>query len=266
LESLHFTASRGILMRRILRSILFAALALLPLPPFAFPLSSDDAEILASVQAALDRSEDLGERTSLKIKCDAGILTLGGTADSSYALRRAVRRAGEIPGILDVVVIALVSRHGVPDSQILIDVQNALRIPSFSSGGVQASVNSGRVLLTGTTGSYSQKLLAENETSKVMGVVDIQNRIRVTAETNLEEPQLARRVLSQLSGGLTAVPGRFQVSMKGQVATLRGKVPLYLNRIEAEEMALSVPGVAEVDDRLVVDPSLVPSAAASITP
>ena len=54
--------------------------------------------------------------------------------------------------------------------------------------------------------------------------------------------------------------------MKAQVATLRGKVPLYLNRIEAEEMALSVPGVAEVDDRLVVDPSLVPSAAASITP
>jgi osmotically-inducible protein OsmY len=253
-------------MHRVLKLILPVALGLVWLPSLAAPASISDARIEQAVSAVLADSETVSGAAGLKVRCDEGILTLGGKADTLYALSQAVRRAGAVPGVVDVVVTATVPRLKIPDSQILADVQLALQTPSFSFMGIQASVGGGRVVLTGKCGSYAQKLLAEQEISKISGVVEMQNRIDVTSETNVSEEALSRLVLSRLSRGPTPVAGRFQVSVHGKLAILTGRVSLYLNRLEASEIALGVPGINEVDNRLVVDPSLSPPPSDSAQP
>ena len=246
-------------MRRLDRLTCFVALALVCTPTFADSPSLTDENIEAAVMAALTPDEKLPGSAGLKVRCDVGILTLGGTADTLYTLDQAVRQAGAVPGVVDVVVDATVPRSRIPDTEILAEVQKAMQVPSFSFVSIQATVGGGRVTLSGTAGSYAQKLLAEREISKIAGVTGIQNRIVVKAETNVSETGLSRLVFSRLTAGGSPVAGKFDVSIRGNVAILTGRVPLFLNRLEATEAALGVPGIQEVDNRLVVDPSRVTS-------
>jgi osmotically-inducible protein OsmY len=253
-------------MRRLLAILL--PLALLQLAPAGSGMaaSPSDEQILQAAEAALGPPGGTPGLTGLKVRCDTGILTLGGIADTLSALRQAVRRAGAIPGVVDVVVSATVSRRAIPDAQVLAEVQNVLRSPSLNGGSMQASVRDGRVALTGSCGSYASKVLAEEETAKLAGVVEIVNRIQVTAETNLSEQGLSHLIQTRLASAGSAVPGKIQVSVHGDVVTLTGRVPLYLNRIEIEEAVLAIPGVREVSNRLLVDPALATPAAPPATP
>src|SRR5262245_22082883 len=243
-------------MERLQRNILLIALGALGLasPAAPGPLSDDQVEV--AVEAALAR-ESVSGSSGLKVRCDEGILTLGGTAETLHSLNQAVRQAGAVPGVVDVVWTA-VPRPGVTDGEILAGAQQALRTPSLSYVNIQAAVGSGRVTLNGTCGSYAQKLLAEREISKIPGVVELRNRIAVTSETNLSDERLASVVLSRLTSASGAVAGLFRVSIRGSVAILTGRVPLYLSRLEASECALGVSGIQQVDNRLVVDPALAP--------
>jgi osmotically-inducible protein OsmY len=226
--------------------------------------SFDDEEMRSAVEKAIDAS---GEGLSgLKVRCDAGILTLGGTAPNLSALRKAIHRAGAVPGIVDIVTAVTIPRHGIPDSQILTDVQNALSLPSIPAGSVQVQVMEGRVTLKGSCGSSSCKMLAEEEAAKIGGVVEITNRIQIPPQTSVSEQGLARLVKNRLASSLTPVSGKIQVTAKGSSVTLTGRVPLYLNRLEASEAALSVPGVASLDNRLLVDPALMASSPSVQTP
>jgi osmotically-inducible protein OsmY len=171
-------------MRPLRKMILPAALVFFYLSSLSAAGSLSDERMEAAVEAALSRLDNVSGTSDLKVGCDEGILILGGTVETLYTLDQAVRRAGSIPGVVDVVVTATVPRLGIPDSGILAGVQQALRTPSFSFVNIQASVGGGRVALTGTCGSYTQKLLAEREISKISGVVEVKNRIAVTSETN----------------------------------------------------------------------------------
>ncbi|HEV8376731.1 MAG TPA: BON domain-containing protein [Candidatus Polarisedimenticolia bacterium] len=248
-------------MRRAPAWLLFLGFTL-PSLSFAIASSPGDARIVDAVESALMASGDSGVR-GLRVRCEAGILTLGGTADTLSTLDMAHREAARVPGVLDVVVTAVVSRRGIPNAQVLADVRQALGRMDSASGSIQATVGSGRVMLQGVTGTFEQKMMAEKEVSKIPGVSGIQNEIRIGSETNARAHELTRRILSQLRSGPSAIPGRFEVTMKGRTAILKGRVPLYLHRIEAGEAVLSVPGVSSVDNRLVVDPGLVQPASDS---
>ena len=252
-------------MERFQRNILLITLGALWLATPAAPGSLSNDQVEAAVEAALARAESVSGSSGLKVRCDEGILTLGGTAETLYSLNQAVRQAGTVPGVVDVVVTA-VPRPGVSDSEIRAGAQQVLQTPSFSYVNNQAAVGSGRVTLNGTSGSYAQKLLAEREISKIPGVVEVRNRIAVTSETNLSDERLALVVLSRLTSASGAIAGLFRVSIRGSVAILTGRVPLYLSRLEASETALGVSGIQQVDNRLLVDPVLAPPPSDSAQP
>jgi osmotically-inducible protein OsmY len=245
-------------MRRALAGFLLLGLGLVLTAPsmVASPaLIPTDAQILQAVQEALMSSPEAGFR-GLRVRCEEGILTLGGTADTLFSLEAAVRQAGTVRGVLDVVVTATVPRRGISNVEVLADVREALGRMDSASGSIQASVGYGVVTLQGVTGTFGHKMMAEEVVSRIPGVTLIRNDIRVSTETNARAHELSRRIVSELRSGSTTIPGRIDVTMKGPVAVLRGRVPLFVHRIEAEEAALSVPGVTSLDNRLVVDPSL----------
>ncbi len=182
-------------MEGLHRNILLVALGAFWLVSPAVSGSLSDDRIAAAVEASLARAESASGSSGLKVRCDEGILTLGGTAETLYSLDQAVRRAGAVPG-----------------------------------------------------------------------VVEVQNRIAVTSETNVTAQGLARLVISRLTRDSSPVTGLFQVSIQGSVATLTGRVPLYVNRLEATEVVLAVPGIQQVDNRLLVDPLLGPPPSAPTRP
>lgn len=245
-------------MQRLHRNILLIALGALLIPTPAAAGSRSDDRIKAAVEAALARAEIISGISGLRAQCEEGILTLKGIADTRFAIDQAVRLAGAVPGVVDVVVSATVPRQRVPDAVILAEVQRALQIPSFAFVSIQATVGYGRVMLSGSSGSYAQKILAEREISKISGVLEIQNRITVKSETNVSEKRLASLVAARLISESSPVSGVLKVAIRGKVAVLSGRVPLFLTRLEATEAALSIPGIHEVDNRLVVDPNLTP--------
>jgi len=243
-------------VERLHRNILLVALGALLLPAPAAPNSLDDDRIEAAVEASLAGADTAGI-SGLRVRCDEGILILGGTADTLFAIDQAVRLAGAVPGVVDVVVSATVPRRSIPDAEILASVQRALQTPSFSFVSIQTTVGYGRVKLSGSSGSYAQKILAQREISRISGVLEIQNRIIVKTETNVSQEGLARLAASRLTSA-SSVAGIIKVTIRGKVAVLSGRVPLFITRLEATEAALSIPGIQAVDNRLVVDPALTP--------
>ena len=100
------------------------------------------------------------------------------------------------------------------------------------------------------------QILAERSALEVPGVVAVRNNLRVTAPPEGDDGALAWRIRLLLTGGLTPIPGRFDVAVKNRDAVLDGEVPLYSHRIQAERLALSVGGILTVQNRLKVNPSL----------
>jgi osmotically-inducible protein OsmY len=221
------------------------------------PAHSDE-EIRAAVEEALSRDVSIAQHARLRVGCEEGILTLSGEAETLEILNQARRLAGDTRGVLDVVVLAGISTRGAPDPQILMEIQQALDIPTFRGDSISVGVHGGQVNLTGTATTYARKLLADAAASAVPGVVEIINSLRVVAPREGDDNELEQRIRRLLTGGLTPVPGVFIVAVQGDHATLKGKVPLFSHRIQAERLALSVGGISSVDNRLKVDPSLLP--------
>ncbi len=224
-------------------------------PPPPLPLPTDE-EIQSQIEEALAQDAAIAGHGTFKVKCEEGIVTLSGKAESLSVINQAERRAGEVRGVLDLVVLAGITTAGLPDSQILLDIQRALDIPSFHGDRVAVDVAGGQVRLSGSTATYARKLLAERCASEVPGAVSIQNNLWVAAPREGDDAELARRIRLLLTGGLTPVPGEFEVTVKNREAVLRGRVPLYSHRIQAERLAYSVGGIISVQNRLKVDPLL----------
>ena len=214
-----------------------------------------DEEIRAAVEEALARAVSISEHAKLRVGCEEGILTLSGEAETLEVLHEARRLSGDTRGVLDVAVAAGISTRGAPDPQILLEIQQALDIPTFRGDSISVGVQGGQVTLNGTAATFAGKLLAESAASAVPGVVEIVNNLRVVAPREGDDTELERRIQRLLTGGLAPVPGAFTVTVQGGRAILKGKVPLFSHRIQAERLALSVGGISSVDNRLKVDPS-----------
>jgi osmotically-inducible protein OsmY len=223
------------------------------LPPTPLPT---DGEIQARLEEALSRDAGIAGHGAFRVKSEEGIVTITGSAETLSVLKQAERRAGDIRGVLDVVILCKISTAGAPDSQILMDIQQALDLPAFRGDNIAVAVVGGQVHLNGTTATYARKLLAERGASEAPGAVSVQNNLRVTAPPEGDDAALAWRIRLLLTGGLTPIPGRFDVSVSRREAILRGEVPLYSHRIQAERLALSVGGILGVQNRLKVNPSL----------
>ena len=242
---------------RLDRILPIAALALaLLLSTPAVLASPRDAGILAEVRQSLTRAEELRQTARLGVRCEEGILTISGFAPTLHLLQDARRIAASVPGVVDVVMAARVSRGKISDAQIRDALNRALSTEAGSLRELKALVGAGKVVLTGSAGSYDQKQRVEETASRIRGIVTIVNRIEVTATSNAGGV-LGRHVQRKIMEDLPVRPAKLDVRMHDGKVFLRGRVPLFLYRLQAEEAALSVPGVTQVENHLVVDPSLV---------
>lgn len=207
----------------------------------------------------LSREPDLGR--GLKIVMVNGGAVFSGTAPTWSLKRRALVMAGTIRGIVNVTDQVQVPRGSVTDEQILTAITNQLKdlkevfgIPTF-----EVEVHDGVVTLQGKVKDFAARVRVEEVAGSVGGVTQIVNRMRpVNAPSAEGDAPLRAAVASYLGNPREfSYHGEIEVRVKDATVVLTGRLPYFLARQQAGAMAALVEGVAAVENRITVDPSVI---------
>lgn len=149
---------------------------------------------------------------------------------------------------------ATIMERKLTDSQIHNKVIEELRWDSrVRETDVGVEVDRGVVTLTGTVGSYAEKLAALEAAYRVAGVVDVANDIVVRTATDMpvSDTDIAHAVRRALEWD-TFVPSQLiRSNVTDGWVTLEGTVPLFRQRLDAERAIQNLFGVKGVVNRIV---------------
>ena len=185
-----------------------------------------------SMKDAVMRQLDCDPRvdaSAVGVAANNGAVTLTGYVDTYFGKLAAERAAKRVRGVRavanDIEVRLKLERV---DSDIASDVVRALELHGSSPDTVQAAVHSGYVTLTGKVSWMYQKRDAE----KVV----------------------RHRIVEALHRNANLDARHISIRVSGNKAILTGTVGSWLQRESAERAAGDAPGIAEVENRIVVQP------------
>jgi osmotically-inducible protein OsmY len=191
---------------------------------------------------------------SIAVSVEDGVVTLRGTVGSFRQKIEAERAAGRIRGVvlveneLEVKILAGERRE---DADLRGDVLRALLLDSHLPTSVDATVQDGRVTLTGDVDWQYQRNEAVFVAGNVPGVTGVDDQIRLnrppSSDTGTE--QAIRKAFAR-DARLAA--DDLIVATSNGIATLMGTVHSLAERDAAVAAAWTAPGVITVDDHLTV--------------
>lgn len=196
------------------------------------------------------------DASAIGIAAKGGVVTLTGYIDSYSAKLAAERAAKRVRGVRAVANdIEVRLRLERTDADIATDVVRALELPSTIPAGVQAAVHNGHVTLTGKVDWLFQKRDAEKAVHHIRGVRHVLNHITVAPRA--VERDVRRRIVEALHRNADLDARHVKAAVSGDRATLTGTVGSWLQRESAERAAADAPGIAHVENRIVVEPQSV---------
>ena len=136
------------------------------------------------------------------------------------------------------------------DPDIAQDAARALELRSTIPDGVQVVVHTGHVTLTGKVDWLFQKQSAESAVRHIRGVRGVMNYISVAPRAAVRD--VRHRIVKALHQNADVDARHITVTVSGDTATLTGAVGTWLQRESAERAAANAPGIAQVDNRIVV--------------
>ena len=120
---------------------------------------------------------------------------------------------------------------------------------------VDVTVQDGTAVLTGTVPSYRAKIAATEDAWSVMGVTNVDNRLRVQYPPMITVPTDSE-IMSSVNSSLTLDPdinsSKIDVLVSGGIVTLRGTVDSLWKKFQAASDAYSSVGVIDVINELAV--------------
>lgn len=182
-----------------------------------------------------------------------GVVTLSGEAASSHEKRTAVRTAVEVQGVTAVIDELLVrdAVGTVDDAHIAAAVTEALaHHPRLAGQPISSTVHDQVVTLSGMVDSPEQQSAACRTALAVLGVRDVVDALALPPAPT--ESQAQAKLAEVLRGAADGADPQVDVHLNGHVATLEGNVHSWYERRVAERAARSVPGVTDVENKLVV--------------
>lgn len=212
-----------------------------------------DRELQEQVLAALEWEPGV-DAAHIGVTTDAGIVTLRGSVATYHEKFLAERTARRVYGVravandLDVKPTASTTRG---DSDIAKAVANALEWDSaVPIGAVKATVADGWVTLNGEVTWQFQRMAAEAALRHLFGVKGIINSIVV--KPHLRVTEVKRKIEDAFKRSAEVDAKHVVVEARGDTVVLTGQVHSLAERDEAERAAWAAPGVARVEDHLVV--------------
>jgi osmotically-inducible protein OsmY len=216
-----------------------------------------DKDILKDVIAELQFEPGL-RNDDIAVSVREGVATLAGFVDSYADKWKAERAAARVKGVRAVandLEVKLPTSSQRPDPELARAVADALKwnvlVPHER---IKVAVDHGWVTLEGDADWFYQKEVAEKTVRNLTGVKGITNLITVYAQPVPSD--VKPRIRDALERLAAIDADRVNVEVDGHKVILRGTVASFAEAREAEQAARSAPGVTEVDNRLVVDPSV----------
>jgi osmotically-inducible protein OsmY len=195
------------------------------------------------------------DSAAIAVSANDGEVTLRGTVASFREKREAQRAAERVYGVTSVrneLEVRIVDEHGRQDTDLRGAVLQAMALDGLIPKTVDAKADSGLVTLTGTAAWQYQRGEAEFVAGNVPGVVDVDNQIVLTTPPPKagDVKQSIERAF-QRNANLDAEG--LSVKTHGNLVTLGGAVSSLDERDAAVVAAWAAPGVAAVEDRIVVE-------------
>lgn len=214
-----------------------------------------DVDIQKSVTAALMQDPRI-DASNVTVSVSKGAVTLTGSVPTDYQAIIAKRDVHEVVHVVRLRDELMVRGPSRPDESIRSDVQALLDTDALvGPSKLDVAVNGGVVRLSGKVAGQFEKMYAENLASRPLGVTRVVDKLDVTdSSSRYNDQQLQRLVEDRLSWDWVTswVEPQIDVQVYDGVATLTGDVNTWSQRLEAARVALSVPGVREVNDGLSV--------------
>lgn len=192
----------------------------------------------------------------LRVTSSYGHVTLKGSVANYYQKRIAEVDAHDVIGVgwvtNDLVIRAVKREDSRIREDILFDISTD---EALWHQGIEVKVNKGVVTLSGRVDASYDKKHAKAVASRIRGVREVNNQIKVDQEQGYKDAALFRKVLNRIESSwlLSPVKDRIKVNVRKGVTTLTGTVYNWGERREAERLAFNTNGIWMVDNRLQVE-------------
>jgi len=217
-------------------------------------LTGTDVRLRDAIIRQLDWDPEVDD-SAVGVAAKDGVVTLTGFIGSyagKLAAERAVKRIRGVRAVANDVVVRLKVDRTDPD--IATDAARALKLRPGIPESVQAVVHTGHVTLTGKVEWLVQKEHAEEVVRHIRGVRGVLNHIDVSPKTT--ERDVRRRIVQALHRNADVDARHIDVAVgDDDVVILTGTVGSWSQRDAAERAAGSAPGIWNVDNRIIVEPS-----------
>jgi osmotically-inducible protein OsmY len=184
-----------------------------------------------------------------------GVVTLAGAVKSyaqKYAAERAAERVIGVKAIAEEIEVKPSRSFSRSDTEIAHAVTTALlwdvEVPDDT---VKATVEDGRITLTGSVEWKFQKDAAEHAVRNLSGVKGVRNLLQVKPK-HVSTVEVRSRIREALRRSADRDADHVIVEASDGHVTLKGSVRSFAERADAERAAWSAPGVSMVVDRIVV--------------
>ena len=185
-----------------------------------------------------------------------GIVTLTGTVDSflkRWAAEEAAHRVRGVKAVANDIEVRLPATSERTDADIAAAVTRALDWDAFvDTDRVEVTVAKGWVTLRGEVDYGFQRADAERVTRRITGVRGVTNLLVVKPRHKPSPDSVKRDIEEALVRSAETDAKRINVEVHGDKVVLTGTVRSWAERQEAERVAWSAPGVAQVENRIVV--------------
>jgi len=214
-------------------------------------LSETDIRVRDAVRGQLDWDPEV-DASAVGVTARQGAVTLTGFIDTyagKLAAERAAKRVHGVRAVANDLDVRL--RLERTDADIAQDVVRALQLRGSIPETIQAAVHNGHVTLTGKAQWLYQKDGAAAVVKHIRGVKGVINHIAIEPESDVRD--VRHRITTALHQTADVDARHITVTVTGDTATLSGTVGTWLQRDCAERAAMAAPGIAHVDNRILVE-------------
>lgn len=214
-----------------------------------------DRDLRQAIEQALDWEPAIDTK-GIGVSIRNGIATLTGHVPSYAEKREAEKVTGLVRGVKAVACeleVVLPSSSERSDEEIARAASDAIAWNTLvPQNDIQVWVDHGRVTLEGGVDWQYQRKAAGQCVRYLAGVRDVNNHIVVTPRP--DRIAVKAKVEAALLRDAQLDANRIRVDIQGSSLVLSGTVESWAEREAAEHAAWGTPGVAEVDNRIQVDP------------
>jgi osmotically-inducible protein OsmY len=215
-------------------------------------MTDDELQVMVRDELFWDPRVD---SDAITVSADDGEVTVRGTVGSLRQKREAQKAAERVYGVTSVrnqLAVRIVDEHGRQDVDLRGAVLQAMALDGLIPKTVDAKADGGLVTLTGTAAWQYQREEAEFVAGNVLGVADVDNQIALTtAQPKAGDLKQSIERAFQRNASLDAEG--LSVTTHGNMVMLSGAVSSWDEREAAVAAAWAAPGVAAVEDRILVE-------------